>query len=151
MSRKQFSHPGMAHSQDCRTKIEEESRTDPVCRDRAERAEPRKMDFHAREVEQIDNPRRASLEQSIVPGQTEEKEGGGGEPEQDLSVQIPIPSADDTLTTPEILVFAIRCDSAKFDFNSDPSRGLIKQWSKAYVTVGVPRCRILLVSRQAAV
>ena len=42
-----YSHPGLAHSQDCRTRIEAVSRTDPVYRDRAERAEQRKKDFYA--------------------------------------------------------------------------------------------------------
>ena len=60
-------------------------------RDRAERAEQRKM-FCAKEVERID-PRRASLEPSVVLGPpSEEKEGEGardvkrarGEPEQDF-------------------------------------------------------------------
>ena len=44
-------------------------------RDRAERAEQRKMDFHAKEVERIDHPRRVSLEPGAVPEpSTEEKE-----------------------------------------------------------------------------
>ena len=78
-------------------------------RDLAERAEQRKMDFYAKEVERVDHPRRVSLEPSIVPEpSTEEKEGedqpsardtkrARGEPEQDLSGEIPIPSADETL------------------------------------------------------
>ena len=69
-------HPGLAHSQDGRTRIEAASRTDPVLRDRAERAEQRKMDFNAKEVERMDHPRRVSLEPSFVPeSSTEEKEG----------------------------------------------------------------------------
>ena len=44
---------------------------------------------------------------------------GRVEPEQDLSGEPPIPSADETLTTPEIPAAPIRCDSVKFDFNSD--------------------------------
>ena len=72
----------------------------------------RKMGVCAREAERFDNPRRASLEPSVVPAPpTEEKEGEGagdakrasGEPEQ-VSGEIPIPSADDTLTTPKIPV-----------------------------------------------
>ena len=51
-------------SQDCRTRIEAASRTDPVYRDRAERAAQRKMDFYVEEVGRIDHPRRASLELS---------------------------------------------------------------------------------------
>ena len=39
LSSNEFSHPGLAHSQDCRTRIEAASRTDPVYCDRAERAE----------------------------------------------------------------------------------------------------------------
>ena len=41
-----------------------------------QRAEPRKMDLYAKEVERIDHPRRASLEPSVVfESPTEEKEG----------------------------------------------------------------------------
>ena len=64
LSRNEYSHPGLAQSQDCRTRIEAASRTDPVYRDSAERAEQRKMDFYVEEVERIDHPRRASLELS---------------------------------------------------------------------------------------
>ena len=83
-------------------------------RDRAERAEQRKMDFHAKEVERIDHPRRASLEPNVMPEPLIEEKGGEdqpsaldtkralGEPEQHLSGEIPIPSADETLTPPEI-------------------------------------------------
>ena len=56
LSRNECSHPGLAHSQDCRSRIEAASRTDPVYRDCAERAEQRKTDFYAREVERFDNP-----------------------------------------------------------------------------------------------
>ena len=62
LSRNEYFHPGLAHSQDCRTRIEAVSRTDLVYRDRAERAEQRSMDFCAKEVERIDHPRRVSLE-----------------------------------------------------------------------------------------
>ena len=44
LSRNEHSHPGLAHSQDCRTRTEAASRTD-------QRAEQRKMDFYAKEVE----------------------------------------------------------------------------------------------------
>ena len=78
------------------------------------------MDFYAKEVERIDHPRRASLEPSVVPAPTGETEiprsdpegedhstapdakQAHWEPEQDLSGEIPIPSADETLTPPEI-------------------------------------------------
>ena len=66
---------------------------------------------------------------------TEEKEGEGardakrarGVPEQDLSCEIPIPSADDTLTTPEIPVLTSDAIPSSSDFNSDLSGGFIKQ------------------------
>ena len=58
-SRNEYSHPGLAHSEDCRTRIEVASRTAPVYRDRAERAEQRE---DAKEVEIIDHSRRSSLE-----------------------------------------------------------------------------------------
>ena len=114
LARNEYSHPGLAHSQECRTRTEAASGTNPVYRDRAERAEQRKMDFYAKEVERIDHSRRASLEPSISPEPTtEDKEGeyrssardvkrARGEAEQDVSGEIPIPSADETLTTPEI-------------------------------------------------
>ena len=114
LSRNGYSHPGLGHSQDCRTRIEARSRTDPVYRDRAERAEQRKIDFYANKVERIDHPRRASLELNVMPEPpTEEKEGedqpsardtkrARGEPEQDISSEIHIPSTDETLTPPEI-------------------------------------------------
>ena len=98
-----------AHSQDCRTRIEAASRTDPVYCDRAERAEQRKMDFYANEVERIDRPRRTSLEPSVVSGpptgetkiprcdpegedhsSVRDVKRARGEPEQDLSGEIPI-------------------------------------------------------------
>ena len=50
-------HPSLAHSQDCRIRIEAASKTDPTYRDRVERAEQGKMDFFAKEVEQMDHGR----------------------------------------------------------------------------------------------
>ena len=103
----------MAHSQECRNRIETASKTDPVYRDRVERAEQRKMDFYAKEVDRSDHSGRASLEPSVVLGlPIEEMETGDqssareakrarGEQVQDLSGEIPIPSADETLTTLE--------------------------------------------------
>ena len=77
--------------------------------------------FYVKEVERIDNPRRASLEPSVVPGpptgETEiphsDPEGedhssardvkrARGEPEQDLSGEMLVPGADETLTPAEI-------------------------------------------------
>ena len=82
LSRNGYSHPGLAHSQDCRIRIEAASRTDLVHRDRVERAEQRKMDFYAKEVERIDHARGASLEPSDVRGSpTGEKEIPQSDPE----------------------------------------------------------------------
>ena len=104
----------MAHSQDCRIRIEAATKADPTYRDRVERADQRKMDFYAKEVEQMDHARRASLEPSAVPGppavETEvedrssirEAKRARKEPAQDSSGEIPIPSADETLSNPEI-------------------------------------------------
>ena len=68
LSRSEYSHPSLAHSQDCRTRIEAASRTDPVCCDRAEREEQRNIDFYAKEAERMVRPRRTSLEPSVVLG-----------------------------------------------------------------------------------
>ena len=139
-------------------------------RDRSDRAEQRKMNFYAKEVEIIANPSRASLEPSVVPGpptgETEiphsDPEGEDhssardakralGEPEQDLSGEIPIPSADETLIPPEIP--AVPSGSTSSSSTSSPicpgassSSGVL-----SVHTVRVPRCRIPLVSRQAVV
>ena len=114
LSRNEYSYPCLAHSQDCRTRIEAASRTDLVYRVRAERAEQRQM-------ERIDHSKRSSLERSVVPGPTtgdtdilcgdpecedhssvRDVKRARGEPEQDLSGEIPVPIADETLTPPEI-------------------------------------------------
>ena len=50
-SRDEYSPPGQPHSLECRTKIEAASKADPVYRNRAERAEQRKKDFMAKDVE----------------------------------------------------------------------------------------------------
>ena len=55
--RNEYSHPSLAHSQDCRIRIEAASKADPAYRDRVERAEQRKIDFYAKEVEQMDHAR----------------------------------------------------------------------------------------------
>ena len=93
--RDEYSHPGLAHSQGCRTRIEAANRTDPVYRDRAERAGQQKMDFHAKEMGRIDHPRQVPFELTVAPEpSTEEKEGedhsssrdvkrARGEPDQD--------------------------------------------------------------------
>ena len=114
LSRNECSHPSLAHSQEFRSRIETASKADPVYRDRVERAEQRKMDFYAKEVERSDHSRRASLEPEVVPGapadeaenedhsSVREAKRARGEPEQDLSGEIHIPSADETLNPPEL-------------------------------------------------
>ena len=61
LSRNDYSHPGLAHSQDCRIRIEAASGLTPcivivLC------VRQRKMDVYAKEVERTDHPRRASVE-----------------------------------------------------------------------------------------
>ena len=104
----------MAHSQDCRIRIEAAIKEDLTFRDRIERAEQRKMDFYAKEVERMDQARKTFLEPSAVPrsssartdvedrSSVREAKRAREEPAQDLSGEIPIPSADETLTNPEI-------------------------------------------------
>ena len=113
--RNEYAHPSLAHSQDCRIRIEAARKADPTYRDRVERAGQRRNAFCAKEMEQMDHSRRASLEPSVVPGpsaaenevedrsRVREAKRARQEPAQDLSGEIPIPSADETLTIPEIL------------------------------------------------
>ena len=110
LSRNEYSHPSLAHTQDCRIRIEAASKADPTYRERVERAEQWKM---AKEVEQMDHARRASLEPSVVPRppavETEVEDHSSvrvakrarEEPAQDLSGEIPI--LRDELTNSEIL------------------------------------------------
>ena len=110
--RNEYFHQSLAHSHECRNRIETASKTDPVYRDRVERAEQRKMDFYAKEVERNDHSRRDSVEPEVVHRPLAEETGteehksarvakrARGEPEQDLSGEIPIPSADETLNPP---------------------------------------------------
>ena len=91
-----------------------------------------KMDFYAKEVEQTDHARRAFLEPSVAPrppaAETEvedrssvrEAKRAREEPAQDLSGEIPIPSADETLTKS-----GDPC-GAMLDSNSDFSWSLFK-------------------------
>ena len=113
LSRNEYSHPSLAHSQDCRIRIEAASKADPTYRDRFERAEQRKMDFYARDVEQMDHARKACLEPSVESrpemarndsddrsNVREAKRAREEQPALDLSGEIPIPSADERLTIP---------------------------------------------------
>ena len=114
LSKNEYSHPSLAHSQDCRIRIEAASKVDPTYRGRVERAEQRKMDFYAKEVEQMDHARRASLEPGGGPRpptaetEVEDRSSVGEakrarvEPVQNLSGETPNPSADETMTNPEI-------------------------------------------------
>ena len=110
LSRNEYSHPNLAHSQDCRIRIE----ADPTHRDRVERAEQRKMDFCSKEVEQMDHARRVFLEPCVVPRppaaetEVEDRSSVRGdkrardEPAQDLSGAVPIPSANEMRAILEI-------------------------------------------------
>ena len=144
VSRNEYSHQTLAHSQDCRIRIEAASMADPTYRDQVERVEQRKMDFHANEVEQMDHVRRASLERSLVPRppavETEVEDRSSvrkatrarEEPAQDLTGGIPIPSADETLTNLEIPAVP-SCVIPSCSIPVQISPGVIKQWGEAYV------------------
>ena len=117
------------------------------------------MDFYTREVERIHNPRRASLEPSVVVTgpPTEEKEGEGardakrarGEPEQDLSGEIPIPSANDMLTPPEI--FVLPSSSTPSSSTSTPISPGVSSSSGVKRPYSESAAEFFRVSRQAAV
>ena len=71
------------------------------------------MDFYAREVEQMDHARRASLEPNGVPrppaAETEVEDHSSvreAKRARELSGEMPIPSADETMTNPEISAVA---------------------------------------------
>ena len=89
LSRNKYSHPGLAHSQDCRTKIEAASRTDSVYRDRAERAEQRKMDFYAKNRKELIIQREphwnqvSHLDHQLQREIPRSDPGARGDPEQD--------------------------------------------------------------------
>ena len=83
-----------------------------MCRDRAERAEQRKMDCHAKRAERVDFPKRISSEPcaGLEPSNEESKkedqssawgtQRSRGKREQNLSREIPVPSADETTSIP---------------------------------------------------
>ena len=108
------SHPSLAHSQDCRIRIEAASKEDTTYRDRVERAEQRKMDFNAKEVEQVDHARRASLEPSGVP-----RPPAAETEAEDLSCVREAKRAREELVRDPC--GAIRCDSVELDSTSDLS------------------------------
>ena len=140
LSRSEYSHPSLAHSQVCRLRIERASKSDPVYRDRVERAEQRKIDFYAKEVERSDRSRRVTVEPEVVlgtpAGETDTADHSGGrevkqprgEPQQDLSGEIPIPSADETLHPPELQTSPSSSTSIPFPFLS-----LFEQWCETYI------------------
>ena len=103
---------------------------------------------------------RASLEPSVVPrppaAETEgadrsrvpEAKKAREEPAQDLSCEIPIPSADETLTIPEIPAVpsgAIPSNSITVQISPGASSS-----SGVKRTVKVPYCRVFHESRRAA-
>ena len=63
------------------------------------------MDFKAKEVDRIDHPRRVSLEPNVVLEPSTEEKGGNQPSVRDTKRARggPIPSANETLTTPEML------------------------------------------------
>ena len=146
LSRNGYSHPGLHIHKIVASELRQQAVTDLVHRDRVERAEQRKMDFYAKEVERIDHARGAHWNRVTYVDHQLEREIPRSDPEglesfkvfgipnglvesqnQDLSGEIPVPSADETLTHQETPCCAIRFDSSKFDFNSDLSRSLFKQ------------------------
>ena len=125
LSRNEYSHPSLAHSQDCRIRIEAASKADPTYRERVEGVE-----FYAKEVEQMDNARRASLEPSVVPRPpaveklktTQVFARPNGLVSQHKICQGNTNSKCDKFGDP---CGATRCDSVKLDSSSDLS-GLFK-------------------------
>ena len=121
---------------------------DPKYRDRVERAEQRKMDFYAKEVDQMDCARRASLEPGVVPrpraaetevqdrSSVQEAKRAREEPAQDLSGEIPIPSDDETLTKSGYPSCAMWCDSIQL--NSSSSSGVKRKYSESTALPSVP-------------
>ena len=55
------------------------------------------------------------------------------EPAQDLTGEIPIPSADETLTNAEILAVPSGGDSVQLDSNPVLSGSFFKKWCETYV------------------
>ena len=143
LSRSEYSHPGLAHLQDCRLRIERASKSDPVYRDRVERPEQRKMDFYAKEVERSDCSRRFTVEPEVAhgvpPGETETADHSSGrevkrpcgEPEQDLSEDIPIPSADETLNPPELQTSPSSSTSIPIPSGASSSSGVKRTFSES--------------------
>ena len=90
-----------------------------------------RWNFYAKEVGQMDHARRAFLEPSVVPrppaAETEvedrssvrEAKRARVEPAQDLSGEIPIPSADEMLTIPEIPPVPSSVIPSKLNASSD--------------------------------
>ena len=173
LSRNEYSHPSLAHSQDCRIRIEAASKTDPTYRDRVERAEQRKMSFYEKEVEQMDRARKASLEPSTLSrpemartdsddrSSVREAKRACEEPAQDLSGEIPIPSADETLTIPipvPVDVIPPNSSSGQIFQEASSSSGLKRQYNESTTKPNLPGVmsdsvlysRILQLSRRVA-
>ena len=108
------------YSQDCRTRIEAASRTDPVCRDRASEQNSERWistqrkwkeliiqgEPHWNQVTCLDHQLERDIPRSDPEGEdhssARDAKRARGEPGQDLSGESPFPSADETLTHPEI-------------------------------------------------
>ena len=138
LSRNEYFHPSLAHSQDCSIRIEAASKADPTYRDRVS-----ERWISTRKWEQMDHARRASLEPSIAPrppaAETEvedrssvrEDKRAREEPAQDLSVkyQFQVPTRRSQIRRS----FAIRCDSIQIGSSSDLTGSLFEQWCETYV------------------
>ena len=105
-----------------------------------------------RKWEELIVQRRTSLEPSVVPGpptgdteiprsdpegedhsSARDVKGTRGEPEHDLSGEITYSKCRRDAVTSRDPCCAIRFDSVKFDFNSDFSWSLFKQWCETYI------------------
>ena len=153
LSRNEYSHPSLAHSQDCRIRTEAASKTDPTYRDQVERAEQRKMNFYEKEVEQMDRARKALLEPSTVSrpemartdlddrSSVREAKRAREEPAQDLSGEIPIPSADETLKIPFPVpsdVILVNSSPGQIFQEASSSSGVKRPYNESTTTPNLP-------------
>ena len=108
------------------------------------------MDFYAKEVERSDYSRKASLEPEVVhrpPAEETETEDHScsreakrarGEPEQDLSGEIPIPSGDETLNPTELQTTPSSSTSFPVPSRASPSSGVKRTFSESTESPNFP-------------
>ena len=97
----------------------------------------------------IDHPRRVPLEPSVVPEPSTEEKESEDQPsvrgtDQDLTGEIPIPSADETLTTPEIPtapsgVIPSSSTSTPISLGASSSSGVKRTYSESTALPNSPR------------